>query len=356
MAETRSKGAARDADAATASRFDAIEKAITFQNERASQMDEKLQAMFEAVNVMMAQLQRNASTSGGVNQRGGGEGFVQDRNDVNHRHHHANNCGMTRMAKIDFPRFDGSKLKEWLSKAEEFFEIANTPDESKVGIASIHFDGDASTWHLALKQEDENVMILRSWRLYKNRIKERFEEVLDDPMAELKELKETDGIEDYHKKFELIRARLRMSEEYLLSAYLAGLRLDTQMHIRMFQPQTTRQCLVLGRLYEMAHPKKATNNAWSGQKQSFVNNNQKGLLSQKKDEGVKPKETVGKLRPFLSQAEMSERRAKDYVTTVMKNFLRNTPSSTGRHNYIQWMLRRCWRKKRAKKLIEKREK
>ncbi|KAG2321259.1 hypothetical protein Bca52824_014472 [Brassica carinata] len=106
---------------------------------------------------MTTQMQRTQRQSGEIN-RGGGEGFVQD---PNHRHHHNNNSGMTRMAKIDFPRFDGSKLKEWLSKAEEFFEIANTPEECKVGIASIHFDGEASTWHLALKQEDENAMILK---------------------------------------------------------------------------------------------------------------------------------------------------------------------------------------------------
>ncbi|KAL0897718.1 hypothetical protein Bca101_081679 [Brassica carinata] len=307
MAETRSKGAAREAEGSTTNRIEAIEKALALQNERASIMDERLQTMLEAVNVMTTQMQRNAATNGEINQRGGGEGFVQD---PNHRHHHNNNSGMTRMAKIDFPRFDGSKLKEWLSKAEEFFEIANTPEECKVGIASIHFDGEASTWHLALKQEDENAMILRSWRVYKNRIKERFEEVLDDPMAELKELRETDGIADYHKRFELIRARLRLSEEYLLSAYLAGLRLDTQMHIRMFQPQTTRQCLVLGRLYEMAHPKKTTTSNWQNQKQSFAPNQQKGLIPLKKEEWVKPKETGGKLRPFLSQAEMADRRAK----------------------------------------------
>lgn len=41
-----------------------------------------------------------------------------------------------------------------------------------------------------------------------------------------------------------------------MSAYYAGLRLDTHIHIRMFMPQSTRQFLVLGRLYEKAHPRK----------------------------------------------------------------------------------------------------
>lgn len=115
-------------------------------------------------------------------------------------------------------------------------------------------------------QEDEGALILRNWRGYRNRLKERFEEVLDDPIAELKKLKETEGIAEYHAEFELIRARLRMSEEYLLSAYLAGLRLDTQMHVRMFHPTSTRECLVLGRLYERAHPRRETKSNWSQHK------------------------------------------------------------------------------------------
>lgn len=46
-------------------------------------------------------------------------------------------------------------------------------------------------------------------------------------MAELKELKETCGIVDYNVKFELIRLRLKLVEEYLLSVYFVGLRFDT---------------------------------------------------------------------------------------------------------------------------------
>jgi len=62
---------------------------------------------------------------------------------------------------------------------------------------------------------------------------ERFDELLDDPFSELKMLQETDGIVEYHGRFELIRTRVNLPEHYLVSAYLAGLRTDTQMHIRM---------------------------------------------------------------------------------------------------------------------------
>ena len=40
---------------------------------------------------------------------------------------------------------------------------------------------------------------------------ERFEELLDDPFAELKQLQETDGIVEYHGRFELIRTTIYLS-------------------------------------------------------------------------------------------------------------------------------------------------
>lgn len=155
---------------------------------------------------------------------------------------------MTRLTKIDFPRFDGVKYKEWLGKAEQFFAIDNTPEEKKVGVASMHFDGEASTWHLALMQEDEEAEVLSSWWNYKCRLKECFEEIMDDPMAELKELRETESITKYHKQFEPISTRLKMSEEYLMSAYLAGLRLDTQNAYQDVSTTVNSTMLHLGKI------------------------------------------------------------------------------------------------------------
>lgn len=86
----------------------------------------------------------------------------------------------------------------------------------------------------------------------------------------MKQLQETEGITEYNEKFDLISSRVKLSEQYLMSAYLAGLRTDTQMHVRMFQPQTVIHCFVLGRLYEMAHPRKQS--TWSNNKNTFVKN------------------------------------------------------------------------------------
>lgn len=316
MAGTRSQTssesntAAREAEGALAARFEALEKAIASQIEQNQRRDAEMSVMLEAFKTMSNQNQANASMMGeAVRDEAHGVGTIRAGSYRYNQHDQAPHR-RTRLTKIDFPRFDGTKLVEWLGKAEEFFAIDNTPEESKVGTAAMHFDGDAAAWHQAVRQEDEHAVVLRNWRVYRNRLKERFEEVMDDPMAELKELKETDGIVAYHAKFELIRSRLTMSEEYLLSAYLAGLQLDTQMHVRMFSPQSTRQCLVLGRLYEKAHPRKEVKSNWAAQRNQTNQNNQRGLITQKKEDESKNKDLNGRLKPFLSQAEMSERRAK----------------------------------------------
>lgn len=104
---------------------------------------------------------------------------------------------------------------------------------------------------------------LTDWPTYKLLLKERFDEIWDDPIAELKQLQETEGIVEYQTKFESNRTRVNLPEAYLVSAYLAGLRVDRQMHIRMFLPQTVMQCLLLGRLYETAHPRKNLATSWN---------------------------------------------------------------------------------------------
>lgn len=112
----------------------------------------------------------------------------------------------------------------------------------------------------------------------------------------------------------MIRTRVKLTESYLVSSYLAGLNTDTQMHIRMLQPKSVRECWLLGRLYETVHPRKSS--------QSWKMNNasvNKGILPQPKpfenrrfmtEGNDKPKEAMKQPQKFLSQEEMSDRRAK----------------------------------------------
>lgn len=74
--------------------------------------------------------------------------------------------------------------------------------------------------------------------------------------------------------------------------------MDTRMHIRMFQSQSVRQCLMLGKLYEMAHPRKATPPVWSQTKQSVAT---KAVLPYKKEVDYKGGLIVNKDKPLENQ-------------------------------------------------------
>ncbi|KAG7572601.1 Neutral/alkaline non-lysosomal ceramidase C-terminal [Arabidopsis suecica] len=232
----------------------------------------------------------------------------------------SNYSGLTRLSKVDFPRFNGEDVTNWLFKVEEFFGIDRTPHEMKVRMASIHFDGVASTWHNAWLQSQMEKGELVEWESYKLALRDHFEDVFEDPIAELKQLQETEEIVPYHEKFELIRTRVHLSEEYLVSAYLAGLRLDTQMHVRMFRPQSIRQCLSLGRLYEKAHQVKPTSSAWVQNRNPGGSSSQsKSTVPVKKEvfygKGITPVSSNNSSsstppRKFLTNAEMSDRRAR----------------------------------------------
>lgn len=48
--------------------------------------------------------------------------------------------GITHYTKVEFHSFDGHKVKEWVYKAEQFFDVDQTVEGAKVNLASTHFE------------------------------------------------------------------------------------------------------------------------------------------------------------------------------------------------------------------------
>ncbi|KAG2271824.1 hypothetical protein Bca52824_066379 [Brassica carinata] len=190
MAETRAQqmlkeAVVRETSEALGSRIIRMEETIADQN---TKIDRSVADIFEAIQAISEKTER-AITSIERSQRDPNQ-VVHD-NGINHPRSsrsgtNTHYTGMTRLGRLDFPRFNGDKVREWLFKVEEFFLIDGTPEDLKVRISSIHFDAPASTWHQAIMQSDINTELLMEWKSYRLLLLERFEEVLDDPIAELK--------------------------------------------------------------------------------------------------------------------------------------------------------------------------
>ncbi|KAL2506516.1 Uncharacterized protein Adt_22137 [Abeliophyllum distichum] len=71
-----------------------------------------------------------------------GSGDLENRNTNNHRE-----CGegraYTKLSKIDFPVFGGGNPREWVKKANKYFQLHQIPDEMKMGIVEMYLNGKA---------------------------------------------------------------------------------------------------------------------------------------------------------------------------------------------------------------------
>ncbi|GJZ02073.1 reverse transcriptase [Tanacetum coccineum] len=87
-----------------------------------------------------------------------------------------------RLAKVEFPKFQGDDIMGWVFKCEQFFLIDTTPEMEKVKIDSAHLFDKALLWHRQfLKTNGENV----GWGVYKKAIIKRFGSLFDDHISAL---------------------------------------------------------------------------------------------------------------------------------------------------------------------------
>ncbi|GAU27517.1 hypothetical protein TSUD_147110 [Trifolium subterraneum] len=105
------------------------------------------------------------------------------------------------ISKVDFPKCDGKKMKEWLYKCDQFFALDATHEDAKVRLASIHLEGPSLQWHVNYMKAKYNVY--PTWTDYVVDVTQRFGEVFEDPLAELIQVKQTGSVQEYIDAFEL---------------------------------------------------------------------------------------------------------------------------------------------------------
>ena len=152
---------------------------------------------------------------------------AMDRGPHHRDERHANSnysCG-TRLAQIDFPRFSGDAVQQWIYQCETYFAIDGTPAKFRVKLVVIHFEGKALQWHTSfVKTLPEGN--LPKWTEFTNILIDRFGVVYDDPMAKLMQLRQKGTVVEYHDQFDAITSRLDISVANLLSCFLGGLKKD----------------------------------------------------------------------------------------------------------------------------------
>ena len=129
-----------------------------------------------------------------------------------------------KLTRLEFPKFHGEGLNEWLCKCEQYFDFDETADDFKLRIASLHLEGRALQWHQNYMGNKGNQRVLQ-WEEYIHALSIRFGEALYyDPMAELKNLRQVGTVQTYLDKFDEILNGVHLPEDYTVSCFLSGLK------------------------------------------------------------------------------------------------------------------------------------
>ena len=73
--------------------------------------------------------------------------FHEVGNQISPKNSGSSYSNLSRISRVDFPKFEGHDVQGWIYKCEPFFGVVGTPENVKVKIASIHLDGKALLWH-----------------------------------------------------------------------------------------------------------------------------------------------------------------------------------------------------------------
>ncbi|KAK4253839.1 hypothetical protein QN277_010462 [Acacia crassicarpa] len=167
----------------------------------------------------------------------------------NHRQGQPQYRKPTQFTKMEFPKYVGDDILTWLLKCERFFELDDTPEESKVKMASLHLDDKTFQWHRALERRLRNR--LPSWDEYAVLFQDNFGPAFENPMSDLTHLRQIGSLIDYNAEFDFIAAKLDIAEYYLVGAYVSALKPELAGLVQMFNPKTLTEARQLARMQEL---------------------------------------------------------------------------------------------------------
>jgi hypothetical protein len=150
--------------------------------------------------------------------------------------------------KLDFPRFDGKNVLNWIFKAEQFFDYHNTPDADQLVIASVHLDHDVVPWFQMIQRSHP----FRSWQEFTRALEMDFgPSAYDCPRAALFKLTQTTSVSDYYREFNALANRVYgVSNEAFLDCFLSGLQNEIRRDVLALSPVSLPKAFALAKLFE----------------------------------------------------------------------------------------------------------
>ncbi|XP_034693910.1 uncharacterized protein LOC117920466 [Vitis riparia] len=150
--------------------------------------------------------------------------------------------------KLSFPKFNGDDPTGWVYKAEQYFDFKNIAPEQQVHLASFHLEGIALQWHRWLTKFRGPL----TWDEFTKAVQLRFGPTdYEDPSEALTRLKQTTSVAAYQEAFEKLSHRVDgLPENFLIGCFIAGLRDEIRIDVKIKQPRTLADTIGVARLIE----------------------------------------------------------------------------------------------------------
>ncbi|XP_071712436.1 uncharacterized protein [Rutidosis leptorrhynchoides] len=228
---------------------------------------------------------------------------------------------LTRLTKLEFPKFEGDDVRGWIYKCKQFFEVDKVEETEKVRIASIHMYKRALSWHQQfVRINGEEV----DWTVYEEAVLKRFGTTVEDPLSELKNLRQIGSVDAYFDEFERLLNKIEVSEKHAISLFLAGLMKEIELSVRMFKPRTLEDAYCLAKLQEdtIAVSKRRSTPLLSTPRSTFIakNNTYTPAMTNTVSQPTANNQLALPITPYnaatkngskrLTQKEIEEKRAK----------------------------------------------
>ncbi|MCH95963.1 hypothetical protein A2U01_0016946, partial [Trifolium medium] len=154
----------------------------------------------------------------------------------------------TRNVKLDFPRFDGSEVLNWIFKAEQFFEYYSTPDVHRLTIAAVHMEKDAVPWFQMMARNNP----FQSWAAFTRALELEFgPSPYESPRAAIFKLSQTTTVSDFYSTFTHLSNRTQgLSPDAMLDCFISGLKPDIRREVIAQNPHSLSRALALAKLFE----------------------------------------------------------------------------------------------------------
>ncbi|KAL4587886.1 hypothetical protein LXL04_000762 [Taraxacum kok-saghyz] len=154
------------------------------------------------------------------------------------------------LPKVKLPLFDGSDTRGWVTKADLYFKVHNTPPSQMLYLSQMCMDGSALHWFTNLLIRHPHT----TWEQFRLKLLNRFSGTrFRNAHEALGSLYQEDGVEEYITAFEELTALIpNQSEEQSIGWYLRGLKPEIKNWVRTLYPLTCDQPMEFSRNVETA--------------------------------------------------------------------------------------------------------